>query len=149
MSELQARINTLNDHDAQRILTVFIRNQPRSAENEKAPGLKEALNNELGNSTDADAERGALARAALLLLAEDSKNFHVISTLADGHSAEQFGIIETAAVVSAVLFVLGTYVKIERDKEGKWLFKVEKKPTDIELLKSLQSSLMNLLEKRN
>ena len=40
------------------------------------------------------------------------------------------GFIETAAVLSAVLFVLGTHVKLERDKTGRWAFKLEKKPTD-------------------
>lgn len=49
--------------------------------------------------------------------------------------------------MSAVLFVLGTHVVFERDKTGKWRFKVEKKPTDTTLLKALMQKLLGFAPK--
>jgi hypothetical protein len=56
--------------------------------------------------------------------------------------AQHFGLVETAVVMGAVLFVLGTHIKIERNARGAWTVKVEKKPTDSTLLKSLMEKLL-------
>lgn len=55
--------------------------------------------------------------------------------------------METAAVLSAVLFVLGVHVKLEHDKAGRWE-KLEKKPTDVALLKSLMKNLLGFITKQ-
>jgi len=38
--------------------------------------------------------------------------------------------------------VLGTHIKIERNAQGAWTVKVEKKPTDPKLLKLLMEKLL-------
>lgn len=44
--------------------------------------------------------------------------------------------------------MLGTHVKLERDKAGRWAFKLEKKPTDVALLKSLMKNLLGFITKQ-
>jgi hypothetical protein len=61
--------------------------------------------------------------------------------------AQRFGLVETAVVMSAILFVLGTHVKIERNVQGAWTVKVEKQPTDSNLLKSLMEKLLGFARK--
>ena len=51
-------------------------------------------------------------------------------------------LVETTVVMGAVLFVLGTHMKIERNAQGAWTVKIEKKPTDPKLLKSLMEKLL-------
>jgi hypothetical protein len=63
--------------------------------------------------------------------------------------AQQFVVTEGIAVVGAVLFVLGTHVKVERDKEGKWSFKFENKPTDNKLLKALMEKLLSFQQNQS
>jgi hypothetical protein len=55
--------------------------------------------------------------------------------------------VETAVVMGAVLFVLSTHIKIERNAQGAWTIKVEKKPTDPKLLKSLMEKLLGFAHK--
>jgi hypothetical protein len=44
--------------------------------------------------------------------------------------------------MGAVLFVLGTHMKIERNTQGAWTVKIEKQPTDPRLLKLLMEKLL-------
>ena len=69
-----------------------------------------------------------------------------IAALVEGPMPDRFiGVLETAAVVSAVLIVLQTHVKFERDKEGRYTVLIEKKPTDESLLKGLVKKLLSVL----
>jgi hypothetical protein len=141
MTTLLHRIQALSDADAQRILTTFARNQPEYSDSTLSPELTTALRHE-PDLTAAAASIGDLARAALLLLADDPQHRPIIDAMTSQPPAQRFGLVETAAVIGAALFVLGTHIKIERNAQGGWTVKVEKKPTDPKLLKSLMERLL-------
>ena len=138
MTTLTQRIEALSDACAQYILTTFARNQPGYHEAALNSEWIEALSSD---PTSAPVSEGDLARTALLLLADDPAHRPIIDAMASHEAAEQFGLVETAVVMGSVLFVLGTHVKLERDKAGKWTFKIEKKPTDAKLLTTLLEKL--------
>ena len=138
MTTLTQRIDALSDARAQHILTTFARNQPDYHEAALSPEWLEALSSE---PASAPVSEGDLARAALLLLADDPAQRPIIDAMASHQAAEQFGLVETAVVMGSVLFVLGTHVKLERDQAGKWTFKIEKKPTNAKILTSLLEKL--------
>jgi hypothetical protein len=146
MTTLPRRIQTLSDADAQHILTTFAKHQPGYRDTTLSPEITEALHQEPELAATATS-RGDLARATLLLLADDAQHRPIIDAMMSNRPAQQFGLVETAAVMSAVLFVLGTHIALERDKAGKWRFKVEKKPTDTSLLKSLMRKLLGFSQK--
>ena len=138
MNTLTQRIEALSDARAQHILTTFARNQPSYHEAALSPEWIETLS---GDSPSAPVSEGDLARAALMLLADDPAHRPIIDAMASHQPAEQLGLVETAAVMGSVLFVLGIHVKVERDKAGKWTVKIEKKPTDTKLLTTLLEKL--------
>jgi hypothetical protein len=146
MTTLLHRIETLSDADAQRILIIFARNQPGYSDSTLSPELTTALRYEPDLTTTA-ASTGDLARAALLLLADDPQHRPIIDAMTSQPPAQYFGLLETAVVMGAVLFVLGTHIKIERNARGAWTVKVEKKPTDSKLLKSLMEKLLGFARK--
>jgi hypothetical protein len=146
MTTLLHRIQTLSDADAQRILTTFARNQPGYSDSSLSPELTTALRHE-PDFTATAASTGDLARDALLLLADDPQHRPIIDVMTSQPPVERFGVVETAVVISAILFVLGTHIKIERNAQGVWTVKVEKKPTDPKLLKSLMEKLLGFARK--
>lgn len=146
MTTLPQRIQTLSDADAQHILTTFAKNQPGYRGATLSTELTEALRHDPELAATATS-KGDLARATLLLLADDAQHRPIIDAMMSNRPAQQFGLVETAAVLSAVLFVLGTHIALERDKAGQWRFKVEKKPTDTSLLKSLIQKLLGFSQK--
>jgi hypothetical protein len=146
MTTLLHRIQTLSDADAQRILTTFARNQPGYSDSTLSPELTTALRYE-PDLTATAASTGDLARAALLLLADDPQRRPIIDAMTSQPPAQRLGLLETAAVIGAVLFVLGTHMKIERNAQGAWTVKVEKKPTDPKLLKLLMEKLLGFAHK--
>lgn len=95
----------------------------------------------LGQASATATSDGELARAALLLVASDPDHSAGIQALLEHGASEGFAALETAALVSAVLIALQTHVRFERDKQGKWTVKIEKKPTDASLLKELVKKL--------
>jgi len=141
MTTLLQHIQTLSDADAQRILTTCARNQPGYSDSTLSSDLTTALRHE-PDLTVTTASAGDLARAALLLLADDPQQRPIIDAMVSQPPAQRFGVVETAVVMSAILFVLGTHIKIERNAQGIWTVKVEKKPTDSRLLKSLMEKLL-------
>jgi len=91
---------------------------------------------------------GDLARQALLFLAaEDSRTRYNIHAIAQHlpSQREQYDAGATIAVTTAVLMVLQTYIRFERDKNGKWSIEIKKEPTSEELLKPLIEKLVSLL----
>ena len=143
MTNLRDRIQALGDNDAQRILTTFASHQPGYSDRRFTGELVQALHNEPTLEAAEVATSGELARAALLLLADEPNHTEVPGALVSGPPPERYGLLETTVVVSAALFVLGTHVKVERDKAGQWAFKIEKKPTDNALLKALLGKLLS------
>ena len=125
--------------------TVFARNQAGYSDSTISPELTAALHQELDLTATA-ASDGGLVRAALLL-ADDPQHRSIIAAMTSQLPPQSFGLVETAVVVSAVLFVLGTHIKVERNARGAWTVKVEKKPTDANLLKSLMEKLLGFARK--
>jgi hypothetical protein len=143
---IQDRIASLDDATARRVLATFARAHATSAETSFTPELRRALREFTTDPAAAavSASEGDLARTALLLLADDPQHQPILAALIEGPAPAKFGLLETAAVISAVLIVLQTHVKFERDKEGRCHFKIEKKPTDASLLNSLVQKLLSL-----
>ncbi len=138
-------IQSLDDATARRVLATFARAQSASAEIALTPELRQALR-EFATGPEVaavPAGDGDLARAALLLLADDPQQQPILTALIEGPAPTKFGVLETAAVVTAVLLVLQTHVRFERDKDGRWSLKIEKKSTDNSLLKILVQKLLS------
>jgi len=53
---------------------------------------------------------------------------------------------ETVAIVVAALVALQTHVRFERDKDGRWSIKIEKKSTSDALLKPLVQKLLAFID---
>ena len=145
-------IRNLDDATAERILATITR--PRLRAGGVEAGWTPELGRALGEAFDvAPAAGGAtsagdLARQALLVLAEDPQHREGLAALIRGPRPESFGVVTTAVVVSAVLVVLQTHVKFERDKTGHWSVKAEKKPTKDALLAPLVQKLLGFLSTR-
>jgi hypothetical protein len=148
MTTLPQRIQILSDAHAQHVLTTFAKNQAGYHDAVLSPELVEALGY-YQEPASTDISEGDLARATLLLLADDPQYRPIIDAMVSNPSTQQFGLVETTAIMGAVLFVLGIHVTVERDKVGKWQFKIEKKPTDTSLLTSLMQKLSGFAKQEN
>ncbi len=85
---------------------------------------------------------GDLARSALLLLASEPDYREGLAALvASPPPQRMLGPWETMALASAVLVVLQTHFKFERDKQT---VNLEKKPTDAQLLKAVIQKLLGI-----
>jgi hypothetical protein len=88
---------------------------------------------------------GDLARSALLLLASEPDYREGLAALMASPPPERMlGPWETMALASAVLVVLQTHFKFERDKQGRWTVKLEKKPTNTKLLTAVIQKLLGM-----
>ncbi|NJM11384.1 MAG: hypothetical protein HC889_05415 [Synechococcaceae cyanobacterium SM1_2_3] len=146
---IQNRISTLDDATACRVLATFARAQANPAETALTPELRQALR-EFAPAPEAAAvaaSEGDLARAALILLADDPQYQPILTALIEGPAPAQFGPAKTAAVIAAVLIVLQTAVAFERDKDGRWSIEIKKQPTDSSLLEPLVQKLLGVIEK--
>lgn len=150
---LNERIMSLSDKDAVRLLQQFSKgqsnsNSPVELDDTVAQQLQaeaQRLDKEMNTSTESalDSSDGDLARVALLFIASDRDHCIGLQAMLDQPKMESFAVLETAAVVAAVLIALQTHVKFERDKDGRWIAKIEKKPTDPGLLKDLIKRLLH------
>jgi hypothetical protein len=80
---------------------------------------------------------GDIARLALRMLAEDPSTREVIVALASAPRPERFDPETTLAVTAAVLLVLQTHIRFNRDKAGKWTLTVELMPWAVMLSSAL------------
>lgn len=145
---IQDRIASLDDATARRVLATFARAQATPTETALTPELRQALR-EFAPSSEVAAgsiSEGDLTRAALMLIADDPQQQPILAALIEGPAPTKFGVLETVAIIGAVLVVLQTHVKFERDKEGRWTVRIEKKPTDNSLLKPLVQKLLSFME---
>lgn len=141
---LQELIQSLDDATARRVLAIFARAQATPAEIALTPELRQALR-EFATGPEAvavSASEGDLARAALLLLADDPQQQPILTALIEGPAPAQFGPVKNAAIIAAVLFVLQLHVKFEYDKDGRWSIEIVKEPTDKTLLMPLVQKLL-------
>ncbi|HRC71587.1 MAG TPA: hypothetical protein PK880_03530 [Candidatus Competibacter sp.] len=142
---IQDRIASLDDATARRVLDSIARAQSTSAETALTPALRQALRDFATGVEIAavPASDGDLARAALLLLADDPQRQPILTALIEGPAPAQFGPVKNAAVVAAALLVLQLYVKFEYDKDGRWSVEIIKTPVDKTLLAPVVEKLLN------
>jgi hypothetical protein len=140
-------IEGLEDEKACAIIARIAQSHPRATE---APvtlsgDIRLALAKALAISPElSPISEGELARQALLVLAEDERMRETIDTMAVNlpEPSTQYDAGLTVAITAAVLFVLQTHIRFERDKQGHWSAKIEKKPTSEVLLKKLMQKLL-------
>jgi Holliday junction resolvasome RuvABC DNA-binding subunit len=90
-----------------------------------------------GNVTE-----GELARTALIVLSEQAENRERLQKLIDASELEALGVLETIGLATAVMVVLQTHARFERDKNGKLHFLIEKRPTKAGLIEPLIQKLL-------
>lgn len=128
---MDEEISQLSDSVAIRVLSQMP--ETWSADSVTRPSLEpeqqEALAKWLGRPVPASpVSEGDLARQALTLLAADPLKRQAIMAMAaePPSRAEQFDAGATIAIGAAVLFILQTYVRFERDKDGKWSLEIRR-----------------------
>lgn len=144
-------ISSMNDATAKQILDAFVRARlsTEHRQTELTDSMCEALQDEFAVSPSADAPSdGDLAREALLILAEDPEVREHIEMLAKAGPTRGFDLGAGLAITSAVLLVLQTHIRFERQDSGKWSLLIEKKPTKEGLLKPLVQRLLSVFTTR-
>jgi hypothetical protein len=144
---LDDRIASLSDPEAIDLLQRFSGAQPKhEVPSALDDSISEQMREEVGLSDETvpPPSEGELARAALRVIVSDPEHRIGVQALLDHPQGEKFLVVETAAVVSLILIALQTHVRFERNPQGKWSVKVEKKPTDSSLLKDLVKKLLSL-----
>lgn len=147
MPTLHEIILSLDDKMAVTTLQTFAKAQLRTGnyQTELTPDLRKTLVDEF-KATELSAvstDEGDLARQALLLIVEEPKYAEAINALVDAPKTGKFFVgAETVPLVVAALVALQTHARFERDKEGRWSIKIEKKPTSYALLKPLVQKLL-------
>ena len=145
MKSIQDTILSIDDKAAVAILTTFANAQLREVgcQTDLSKDLQQSLAVEFEISATAPSSTpGDLARQALLLAVEDPHHAEGIKALVEVVSLQKFAVVETVAIVSAALIVLQMHVKFERDKNGRFSFKIEKKPTSDKLLTPLVEKIL-------
>jgi hypothetical protein len=142
-------IRNLDDLAARRVLVVIAKSRARASSEDIQwnSGLRQALAGEFHVEPGAaPVSEGELARQALLVLAEDPETRSAIETMAAAseQSPQKFDFGATIGITAAVLFVLQTHIKFDRERDGKWSLQLEKKkPTSDALLKGLVQKLIS------
>jgi hypothetical protein len=138
----------LDDASAQRILTTIARVRARDLPEDSAQ-LRSALADEFKLApTHASVSAGELARQALMVLAEDPATRLAIDSMAREEGSGGLRTFDggaTIALAVAVYFALSTALDIERDKQGKWSFKMKVKPASEAAVRKLVEKLIGYL----
>jgi hypothetical protein len=107
--------------------------------------LVEALTDTFGPAAGPALSDANLARAALAVAAEEPTTCSAIELLIERGGPPTYGIVETAAVLTAALAILQTEVTFERAPSGKWKVKLHKKAASDALLKALAQGIARAL----
>jgi hypothetical protein len=148
MPTLAEQIHALDDPTATRLLRAFARaNRTTEPSLALTSEIREGLEQSVAVTASAGVHvsEGDLARSTLLLLASGSDYREGLAALMASPPPERMlGPWEAMALASAVLVVLETHFKFERDKQGRWTVNLKKKPTDAQLLKSVIQKLLSI-----
>ena len=142
-----AFIHQLDDTTAMRILGTIARSRPRTGADDVecnaqlARQMAEAFDLPAATSPAPRVTDGDLARQALLFLAQDPVGEAAIRAMSEAPGRTQFDFGTSIAVTTAILILLQTHVRIERDVDGKWSFLIEKHAARDPLLKPLIQKL--------
>ena len=142
---LQDRLQSLDDHSAQRILiTITSLQNPTNLVWE--PALAEALSQafERPETPPTLTSPGTVARMALCLLAEQPDYPIMISSIMQSQPYQNKIILETRLVITSVLFTLQIHLDIEQDRFGKYSVTIKNKATETHFLTELVQKLLNL-----
>jgi hypothetical protein len=143
---MHERITALNDQTAVAVLTAFVQGlgTPQPAVSALTPETREALRVTVPGVVQPTAHvtDGELARMALSVLWEESENRRPLEQLVDASELETLGLPETIGLATAVLVVLQTHARFERDKNGKFHLLIEKHPTRASLIQPLIQKLL-------
>lgn len=148
---MKNRILELEDKSAIHILMDIVKSRSANEgiETEWSPEIAAIMESEFGQTQATErVTTGNAARQALLLLSDIPEYQTVLEALVKGPKAESYAAdpIAMVAVATAAFMVLQTHVKFERDKQGKWTLKVEKKATSDKLLKPLAQKILSLMK---
>ena len=131
----------LTDSDALRVLSTYAKAHAPADPLVPDAGLAAALR-EFAGAPVAVAD-GDLARASLALLATDPATAQALTAVAKQPADDRLAFDPAVIVIgAAVLIALSTYVRFERDKEGKWSLVIEKKDAPIEVIKDVVAKLL-------
>ncbi len=97
---LQELIQSLDDTTARQVLATFARAQATPTETALTPELRQALREFAPDpaTTAVSASEGDLARAALLLLADDPQQQPILAALIEGSAPTKFGPVKNTAM---------------------------------------------------
>lgn len=136
-SDLPARIADLDDDEAVRFVTLLAKAEGGPTDIEVTSARRAALRDTFDAAPDPSAEAGDLARAVLQLHAQDPANRDMLAQLLNGSSPERFLNGTTIALGTAVLVLLQTHLRFERDADGNWTVVIEKEAASTDLLRSV------------
>jgi hypothetical protein len=147
---MDEQISQLSDSTAIRVLSQMPETWSSEGTTDPAlaPEQQDALAEWLGAPVaSSPVSEGDLARQTLTLLAtEPLRREAILAIAAESPSqSDRFDAGTTIAIGAAVLMVLQTYVRFERDKEGKWSIEIKKDPTSNELLKPMVEKFLAFL----
>jgi hypothetical protein len=138
----------LDDATAQRILATIARARSASTP-EDSPEFQQALADEFKIApSPTGISAGELAREALIVLAEDPATRLAIDSMAREQAPaglQKYDGGATIALGVAAYFALSTAIDIQRDKQGKWSFKMKVKPASEAAVKKLVEKLIGYL----
>lgn len=135
-------IEHLDDATAIRVLQTLARARPR-ADVPDPDELRHALPTPAGAGVDCDVRDADLARATLAWLAQDPEQRPVIESIASAPAPAHRAFDPGLGALFCVLLLLKTRAVIERDKDGRWRFKVEL----VELKQGPLSAVLDLVAK--
>ena len=142
-------IASLDDDTAIGIVRVIAKSLMRNGniETSGTPEMADALESAFEvTGTPDKASEGEVARAALQWLAEDPEYERRISALILGRSPQRFlGDPAAIGMVVAVIVLLQTRIRFEKDKEGKTSLLIEKDAASDTLLKAFVGKLLGWL----
>jgi hypothetical protein len=141
-------IQSIDAVRAPRILDTVIRSYRNAHPPELTGELRRtlALSFDLSSLPEESVTEEELAKQVLLVAAEDPDKRVAIEMMAAQSDivGQKFDFGATFSLTVAALIVLQTHMCFERDKNGKWTVRVEKKKTSDALLRGLVQKLLGL-----
>lgn len=135
-------IEQLDDATALRVLQTLARARPRT-DVPDPDELRLALPTPAAPAADCDVRDADLARAALAWLAQDPEQRRTIDSIASATAPAHRAFDPNLGTLFCALLLLKTKAVIERDKTGRWHFKVEL----VELKQGPLSTVLDLFAK--
>jgi hypothetical protein len=144
--DLPARIDALADDEAVRLATLLAKVVGDPTDTALTPDRRAVLRDAFDAAPDPSAGAGDLARGALRLYAQDPANRDPLRELMGGSAPERFVNGLAVDLVTAVLVLLQTCVRVERDADGNWTVVAENEAASPDLLRTVVRQLLGYEE---